>query len=88
MSGQLITTDNADFSLATARAIHCNLIKIPEYLVSQGANADETTFREYIRGRFAVGLIDASGNVAVSGLHHGNRLIYSKALGLVIERSS
>jgi CRISPR-associated endonuclease/helicase Cas3 len=88
MSGQIITTGNRDFSLASARAIHCNLVKIPEYLMSQGASAEGTAFREYVRGRFVIGLLDDMGNVAVSGLQPGNRLIYSDALGLVIERSS
>lgn len=88
LNGQTISPDHQDYSLATARAIHCNLVKIPEYLFSQGASADETVFQKYVRGRFVVGMLDASGNVAINALQPGNSLIYSNTLGLVIGRSS
>jgi CRISPR-associated endonuclease/helicase Cas3 len=88
LSGEVLAQVNHNFSLATARAIHCNLVKVPQYLISQDTSANETVFGEYLRGAFAIGVIDASGNVAVEGLQPGNSLIYSDILGLVIDRSS
>jgi CRISPR-associated endonuclease/helicase Cas3 len=88
LGGEIILARSQDFSLATARAIHRNLIKIPEYLTSYGQEPGENLFSMYVRGRFTVGVVDAAGNVTIKGLQSENRLFYTDSLGLVIDRSS
>lgn len=88
LSGEVISAQGQDFSLAQARAIHRNLVKIPDYLLSYGQEPGETLFNAYIRGRFTVGLVDAAGNVTIKDLQPGNRLFYADSSGLVIDRSS
>ena len=88
LSGQSLSPNNQEFSLTTARAIHCNLVKVPEYLISKDTRSEDAAFEMYLRGRFAVGVVDAAGNVTAKGLLPGNLLTYSDALGLVIECSS
>ncbi|PKN40128.1 MAG: CRISPR-associated helicase/endonuclease Cas3 [Deltaproteobacteria bacterium HGW-Deltaproteobacteria-18] len=88
LSGEVILARGQDFSLAAARAIHRNLVKVPEYLISYGQEPGETLFNMYVRGRFIVGVVDAAGSVSIKGLQSGNRLFYMDSLGLVIDRSS
>jgi CRISPR-associated endonuclease/helicase Cas3 len=77
-----------DFRLATAQAIHRNLVKVPEYHFHKGAVEPCPAFSEYLHGNQTFGIITENGEVEVKGLKNGIRLIYSEGRGLVIEKSS
>ena len=75
-----------EFRLATAQAIHKNLVKVPEYCFD---HIDlHPAFKEYLYGNQCLGIVTESEAVEVKGLKSGIRFFYSDELGLVIEKSS
>ena len=74
------------YRLATAQAIHKNLVKVPEYCFDHIGSCP--IFADYLYGKQSAGIVAKSGAVEVKGLKNGTRLFYSDELGLVIEKSS
>lgn len=72
--------------LATAQAIHRNLVKVPEYCFDSIDPC--SALSDYLRGKQCIGLMAEDGAVEVKGLKNGTRLFYSDDLGLVIEKTS
>jgi CRISPR-associated endonuclease/helicase Cas3 len=94
---------NDQYRLATAQAIHKNLVKVPRYCFDHVESCLAFTYKEknilksinsldhiehYIYGEQSVGIVAENGTVKVKGLKNGIRLFYSDELGLVIENSS
>ncbi len=77
---------NEKYRLATAQAIHKNLVKVPEYCFDHIEACP--AFADYLHGKQSIGIVAEDGAVAVQGLKKGTRLFYSNDLGLVIERTS
>lgn len=75
-----------EFRLATAQAIHKNMVKIPKYCFDYIESC--APFTDYLYGEQSVGIVAESGTVEVKGLKSGTRLYYSGKLGLVIEKIS
>lgn len=73
-----------DFVFATAKAIHRNLVKVPEYCFSHVVPC--ASLEEYLHECQCVGIVDAEGRVSVKGLKDKYRLHYSEELGLFIEK--
>lgn len=71
------------YRLATARAIHKNLVKVPEYCFDRIELC--LAFSDYLHGKQSVGIVVASGAVKAKGLKSEIRIVYSNELGLVIE---
>ena len=74
------------YRLATAQAIHKNLVKVPKYCFDNTEPC--SAFADYLYGEQSIGIVMESGEVRVKGLKKGMRLFYSDELGLVIEKSS
>jgi len=74
-----------EFHLATAQAIHRNLVKVPEYCFTRVSS--DSPFSEYLYGSQAVGIVKKNG-LDVQGLKNGLHLFYTDTLGLTIEKSS
>lgn len=74
------------YRLATAQAIHKNLVKVPKYCFDRIEPCP--SFAEYLYGEQSIGIVGESGEVSVKGLNKGMRLFYSDELGLVIEKTS
>jgi CRISPR-associated endonuclease/helicase Cas3 len=74
------------YRLATAQAIHKNLVKVPEYCFDHIESCP--AFADYLYGKQSVGIVAKSGAIKVKGLKNGTRLFYFDELGLVIEKSS
>lgn len=72
--------------LATAKAIHKNMVKIPEYCFDRIEPCP--AFADYLYGKQCVGIAAEGGAIQVKGLKPGARLLYSDEIGLVIEKSS
>ncbi len=77
---------NEKYRLATAQAIHKNLVKIPEYCFDHIEPCP--AFSDYLHGEQCIGIVAEGGAVAVQGLKQGTRLSYSDDLGLVMEKTS
>jgi CRISPR-associated endonuclease/helicase Cas3 len=75
-----------EYRLATAQAIHKNLVKVPEYCFDHIEACP--AFVDYLHGKQSIGIVAEDGAVAVQGLKKGTRLLYSDDLGLVIEKTS
>ncbi len=75
-----------EFRLATAQAIHKNLVKVPEYCFDCINLCP--AFTDYIYGKQSLGIVSECGAVEMKGLKSGTRFFYSDELGLVIEKSS
>jgi CRISPR-associated endonuclease/helicase Cas3 len=74
------------YRLATAQAIHKNLVKVPEYCFDHIESCPG--FVDYLHGKQSVGIVAKSEAIQVKGLKNGIRLLYSDELGLVVEKSS
>lgn len=78
---------NSDiYQLATAQAIHKNLVKVPKYCFDQIEPCQ--AFAAYLREEHTIGIALENGEIEVNGLKNGIRLFYSDEMGLVIEKSS
>jgi CRISPR-associated endonuclease/helicase Cas3 len=75
-----------EFVFATAKAIHRNLVKVPEYSFSRVISCD--ALEKYMFGSQCGGIVDAQGNVKVDGLKDKYRLHFTDELGLFIEKLS
>jgi CRISPR-associated endonuclease/helicase Cas3 len=75
-----------EFRLATAQAIHKNLVKVPAYCFEHVEPC--LTFSAYLHGAQSVAVVGENGFVEVEGLKDGIRFIYTDKLGLVIEKST
>ncbi len=75
-----------EFCLATAQAIHRNLVKIPTRHFLQ--MKEHPGIARYLRGAQSVGLVDHDGTVMVAGLQSGVRLSWSSEFGIEIENMS
>lgn len=75
-----------EFRLATAQAIHKNMVKVPKYCFDYIESC--APFTDYLYGEQSVGIVVDSGAVTVKGVKSGTRLFYSDEQGLVIEKIS
>ncbi len=84
--GGLSLAVNSEFKYEVARAIHKNLVKIPqhhfEYLPDSGKLCD------YLNEAHVLGVVGETGNIAISGLKNSVTLQYTEELGLVVNKSS
>lgn len=76
---------NERYRLATAQAIHKNLVKVPESCFDHIEPCP--AFADYLHGKQCLGIVAEGGAVAVQGLKRGTRLSFSEDLGLVIEKT-
>ncbi len=74
------------YRLATAQAIHKNLVRVPRYCFDRIEPC--SSFAGYLKGEQSAGIVAEDGTVKVKGLKNGTRLYYSDELGLIIEKSS
>lgn len=75
-----------EFHFKTAKAIHRNLVKVPDYCFDRIEPC--TDFEEYLHETQCVGIVDDCGVVKVKGLSKKFRLHYCDEMGLLIERVS
>jgi CRISPR-associated endonuclease/helicase Cas3 len=85
IDGSRVRLDEGQYKLATAQAIHKNLIKVPEYCFDRVESCP--AFTDYLHGKHSVGVVARSGAIQTKGLKHGIHLFYSDELGLVIKKS-
>ena len=74
------------YRLATAQAIHKNLVRIPRHHFDCIELCP--AFTDHLYGEQSVGIVAESGAVAVKGLKDGTLLFYSDELGLIIKKLS
>ena len=74
------------YRLATAQAIHKNLVKVPKYCFDNIEPCP--AFIDYLYGDQSIGIVLENGEVNVKGLKKGIRLFYYDKLGLVIKKLS
>jgi CRISPR-associated endonuclease/helicase Cas3 len=83
-SGAVLGGD--EFRLATAQAIHRNLVRVP---VRHFAQMQEYPgIARYLRGPQSIGVVDRDGTIKVEGLQNGVRLCWSNELGIIITNTS
>lgn len=91
------------YRLATAQAIHKNLVRVPRYCFDYIESCPDFTYKKtnnlksinrldhvahYIYGEQSIGIVAKSGAVEVKGLKNGTGLYYSDKMGLFIEKIS
>jgi len=74
------------YVFATAKAVHRNLVKVPEYCFTRIKPC--SAFEEYLYESQCVGIVDNQGIVKVKGLNDKYSLQYSDEWGLFIEKLS
>ena len=75
-----------EFLLATAKAIHRNMVKVPLHHFDSVEACPE--FAEYIYESQCAGIVKGDGFISAKGLKEGVRLFYSDEMGLLIEKTS
>jgi CRISPR-associated endonuclease/helicase Cas3 len=75
-----------DFRLATAQAVHRNVVRVPSHHFAPAK--EHPGIARYLRGPQRLGLVDSDGTVKAEGLERGVRLRWSPELGILIETSS
>lgn len=70
----------------TARAIHRNLVKVPQHHFLQVEQC--LAFEEYLFDSQCVGIVGDDGTVSVKGLKEGVKLTYTVEMGLFVEKKS
>jgi CRISPR-associated endonuclease/helicase Cas3 len=86
IDGSRAVLSGEEFRLATAQAIHRNLVKIPiRYFKHM---EEHPGIAHYLRGVQSIGVVDHDGTVRVEGLQSGVRLCWSSDLGIIIENTS
>lgn len=84
LNGARAILSDKPFLIATARALHKNLVKVPK-----NAFADFRTHERcarYVKGKQAIALVQPHGAVKIKGLKQGNSLHWHIDLGLEIRR--
>ena len=74
------------FVFTTAKSVHRNLVKVPEYCFEQFGKS--SAFEEYLYENHCVGIVSDSGAVTVKGLKNEYALRYSDEIGFLIEKLS
>ena len=86
IDGSRTVLGGEDFRLATAQAIHRNLVKIPlRHFVQM---KEHPGIARYLRGAQSVAVVHDEGTVEAEGLQRGIRLCWSSDLGITIENTS
>ena len=80
------TIASDDRSVTIARAIHLNLVKVPEYCFQNVSG--EPLFDKYLFGKQCAGFVGSDGTLTVAGLGNGYSLRYTDELGLVISKTA
>lgn len=75
-----------EYRLATAQAIHRNLVKVPRYCFDHVHPF--AAFSDYLHGEHCAGIIGEGAVVAVEGLQQGIRLLYTDEAGLILEKKN
>jgi CRISPR-associated endonuclease/helicase Cas3 len=72
------------FQLPTAKALHRNLVRIPEYHFGRVTAPD--TIAKYVHGKFAVALVRDDGFISLEGLKNDVALRWDIDEGLITEK--
>lgn len=70
------------FDIASARALHRNLVRVPKTTFERFANNQDTA--RYVRGEQAVALVEQDGIVRIAGLRSGTTLRWAEDVGVMI----
>lgn len=84
--GTVVELVSDTYRFDTARAIHRNLVKVPQHHFLQVEQCP--AFEEYLYDSQCVGIVGVDGIVSVKGLKDGVGLTYTVEMGLFIEKKS
>lgn len=73
-----------EFELSAARALHRNIVRVPEYHFGKTSAPD--IVNRYVHGRCVVGCVDTFGGISTAGLKGDVTLRWDIELGLIIEK--
>ncbi|HEY9167074.1 MAG TPA: CRISPR-associated helicase Cas3' [Candidatus Kryptonia bacterium] len=87
IDGTVCGFEGDEFELATAQALHRNLVKVPEYHFGSGKRESHPSIERYVRGKYALGLLGSDETISAKQLKSGVTLHWNNDLGLVIEKT-
>jgi len=74
-----------DFILATAKALHMNLVRVPKWIFANFTNTEVT--KRYVRGEQAIAKVEDNGCINVAGVKENVSLQWDKVYGVKILRN-
>lgn len=86
LNGDQVELSGEAFSIADARALHRNLVKVPKSEFAAFSNTAATS--RYVKGEQAVALVSSGGRLQVSGMKAGRSLFWSDEFGVEIRRGA
>lgn len=86
LNGDHVDLSGEAFSIADARALHRNLVKVPKSEFAAFSNTAATS--RYVKGEQAVALVSSGGRLQVSGMKEGRSLFWSDEFGVEIRRGT
>lgn len=84
LNGEIAELGNDALSLNSARAIHRNIVKVPEYCFL--ARAENKNISALVRGNWQLGFVEENGNIANQKLKSGYTLKYAREEGIEVIR--
>lgn len=85
LDGTVLSADDQDWNLATARAIYRNLVRVPHWVVAAGLAKRPPWLSNYVTQLAAAGLLLPNGEIRWSGDGQPTGLSYHADQGLIID---
>lgn len=84
LNGETAVLTGERFDIATARALHRNLVRVPKMTFERFSNGQET--ERYVRGEQTLVMVGTDGAIRVKGLKPGTALHWGDDTGVAILR--
>lgn len=86
LDGSAIELTDEEFDIRVARALHCNLVRVPKWVFDRFESLQ--SIKRYVRGDRVVSEVGEDGVIGLAGLKAELVLRYRDDLGVVIERKA
>jgi CRISPR-associated endonuclease/helicase Cas3 len=88
LSGDRIDLTEAKYHLATAKAIHRNLVKVPDWVLGKRDTSKQGPAQHYLYEWHAIAVAGEDGLLQIEGVKSGFQLRYTQDMGVRIESQS
>jgi CRISPR-associated endonuclease/helicase Cas3 len=84
LNGDGCWLEGDEFRLDDAKALHCNLVRVPKWIFAVFQKTDTTA--RYVKGDQAVAVVENGGSITINGLKQEVNIIWDSEYGIEILR--
>lgn len=88
VSGDTTDLTGSEYHLTIARAIHRNLVNVPDWVLSERNGREASPVPRYVYDPHSIAVVGEDGLLQVSGVKSGYQLRYTPEMGIRIESQS